>query len=142
MEAPGADVAATGVPGALGVTVRDGVPPSKVKASVSAALSGRHLSVLSGDQRGRAEDAGVAGSRLTLILLAAIFGGMALIVMAILLESIVSLSVEQRSRELGLLRICEQSLDALLAERGLFPSRARAAASVMAGATTPNDGYR
>jgi putative ABC transport system permease protein len=127
---------ATGVPGALAVTVRDGVPPSKVKASVSAALSGRHLSVLSGDQRGRAEDAGVAGSRLTLILLAAIFGGMALIVMAILLESIVSLSVEQRSRELGLLRTIGASpgqVRRLVVRRTMGPATLAAAGGALLG---------
>ena len=62
------------------------------------------LTVLTGDDRGRAEVTGVAPARLNLILIAAIFGGMALIVMAILLVSIIGLGVEQRHREFALLR--------------------------------------
>ena len=59
---------------------------------------------LTGDDRGRAEVVGVAAARLKLILIASIFGGMALIVMAILVASIISLAVEQRHREFALLR--------------------------------------
>ena len=62
------------------------------------------VTVLTGDARGRAEAVGVAGSRIKLVLLSSIFGGLALIVMAILLASIVGLAVEQRQRELALLR--------------------------------------
>ena len=62
------------------------------------------VTVLTGDQRGRAEAVGVAGARIKLVLLSSIFGGLALIVMAILLASIIGLSVEQRQRELALLR--------------------------------------
>ena len=51
-----------------------------------------------------ARSIGVAAARLKLILIASIFGGMALIVMAILVASIISLAVEQRHRELALLR--------------------------------------
>ena len=60
--------------------------------------------VLTGDDRGRAEAIGVAGARIKLVLLSSIFGGLALIVMAILLATIVGLAVEQRHRELALLR--------------------------------------
>jgi hypothetical protein len=60
--------------------------------------------VLTGDQRGRAEGVGVAGARIKLVLLSSIFGGLALIVMAILLATIISLAVEQRQRELTVLR--------------------------------------
>ena len=52
--------------------------------------------MLTGDDRGRGEAIGVAAARLKLILIASIFGGMALIVMAILVASIISLAVEQR----------------------------------------------
>ena len=72
--------------------------------AVDAALAGRPLSVHTGDDRGRGELTGVAASRLKLILIASIFGGMALIVMAILVASIISLAVEQRHREFALLR--------------------------------------
>jgi putative ABC transport system permease protein len=65
---------------------------------------GGPAAVLTGDDRGRAEGVGVAGARIKLVLLSSIFGGLALIVMAILLASIIGLSVEQRQRELALLR--------------------------------------
>ena len=72
--------------------------------AVRAALDGRPVEALTGDDRGRAEVVGVAAARLKLILIASIFGGMALIVMAILVASIISLAVEQRHREFALLR--------------------------------------
>ena len=73
-------------------------------ASRMQAGGGPGVTVLTGDRRGRAEAVGVAGSRIKLVLLSSIFGGLALIVMAILLASIIGLSVEQRQRELALLR--------------------------------------
>lgn len=62
------------------------------------------LTVLTGDERGAAEFPGVDGSRLPLILLSAIFGGMVLVVMALVVWATISLSVRQRQRELALLR--------------------------------------
>jgi putative ABC transport system permease protein len=62
------------------------------------------LTVLTGDDRGAAEFTGVDGSRLPLILLAAIFGGMVMIVMGLVVWATISLSVRQRQRELALLR--------------------------------------
>jgi putative ABC transport system permease protein len=125
-----------GVEGALAVSVRPGASAISVKRSISAALSGRHLSVLSGDARGRAEDAGVAGDRLTLVLLAAVFGGMALVVMAILIGSIVSLSIEQRMRELGLLRTIgatPRQVRRMVVRRTMAPATIAALAGALAG---------
>lgn len=62
------------------------------------------LTVLTGDDRGAAEFAGIGASRLPLVLLSAIFGGMVLIVMALVVWATISLSVRQRQRELALLR--------------------------------------
>ena len=77
-------------------------------AGVSAAdLAGRMpagLTVLTGDDRGAAEFSGIAGSRLPLILLAAIFGAMVMVVMGLVVWATISLSVRQRQRELALLR--------------------------------------
>jgi putative ABC transport system permease protein len=90
--------------GAIAITARPGVDPGQLKSRLDDRLEGRHVSVLTGDDRGRAEETGVAASRLKLVLLAGIFGGMALVVMAILLQSIIGLSIEQRQREIALLR--------------------------------------
>jgi putative ABC transport system permease protein len=62
------------------------------------------LTVLTGDERGAAEFAGIDGAQLPLILLSAIFGGMVLVVMALVVWATISLSVRQRQRELALLR--------------------------------------
>lgn len=62
------------------------------------------LSILTGDDRGAAEFTGVDASFLPLILLAAIFGGMMLVVMALVVAATIGLSVRQRQRELALLR--------------------------------------
>jgi putative ABC transport system permease protein len=62
------------------------------------------LTVLTGDERGAAEFTGIDGSRLPLILLSAIFGGMVLVVMSLVVWATISLSVRQRQRELALLR--------------------------------------
>jgi len=62
------------------------------------------LSVLTDDDRGVAEFAGIAASGLPLILLSSIFGGMVIVVMALVVSATISLSVRQRQRELALLR--------------------------------------
>jgi putative ABC transport system permease protein len=62
------------------------------------------LTALTGDERGAAEFTGVDGSRLPLILLSAIFGGMVMVVMGLVVWATISLSVRQRQRELALLR--------------------------------------
>ena len=90
--------------GAVAVTAERGTAPAELATRVRRALRGERATVLTGNDRGRAEQTGVAASRLDLILLAAVSGGMALIVMAILLASIIGLAVDQRRRELGLLR--------------------------------------
>lgn len=60
--------------------------------------------MLTGDDRGAAEYTGIGASRLPLILLAAVFGGMVLVVMALVVSATISLSVRQRQQELALLR--------------------------------------
>lgn len=62
------------------------------------------LSILTGDDRGVAEYPGIESSRLPLILLAAVFGGMVMVVMALVVSATISLSVRQRQQELALLR--------------------------------------
>lgn len=62
------------------------------------------LTPLTGDERGAAEFTGVDGSRLPLILLSAIFGGMVMVVMGLVVWATISLSVRQRQRELALFR--------------------------------------
>jgi putative ABC transport system permease protein len=65
---------------------------------------GSAVTVRTGDDRGRAEFVDVDSGRLPLILLAAIFGGMVIVVMALVVSATISLAIRQRLRELALLR--------------------------------------
>lgn len=82
--APGTDL------GALGERIGRELPPG--------------MTILTGDDRGAAEFTGITGSRLPLIILAAVFGGMVIVVMALVVSATISLTVRQRQRELALLR--------------------------------------
>lgn len=85
-----------------GVFPAEGVDAGELAARVAEQVPG--VSVLTGDDRGSAEFLGVDGSRLPLILLAAVFGGMVLVVMALVVSATISLTVRQRQQELALLR--------------------------------------
>lgn len=83
----------------IGVIPAEGVSVDELAARMPAGVI-----VLTGDERGAAEFTGIGGSRLPLILLAAIFGGMVAVVMSLVVWATISLSVRQRQRELALLR--------------------------------------
>lgn len=84
---------------AIGVFPEPGTPIAELVAALP-----RDLAVRTGSDRGAAEFVGVDASFLPLILLAAIFGGMVIVVMALVVSATIGLSVRQRSRELALLR--------------------------------------
>ncbi|WP_232663221.1 FtsX-like permease family protein [Pseudonocardia sp. TRM90224] len=84
---------------AIGVFPEPGVAVADVAAALPA-----DLAVRTGAERGRAEFAGIDAAFLPLILLSAIFGGMVVVVMALVVSATVGLSVRQRHRELALLR--------------------------------------
>jgi putative ABC transport system permease protein len=121
---------------AVAVDARAGVDPAALAARIRTQLGGSSLSVLTGDDRGRAETTGVAASRLKLILLSGVFGGTALIVMAILLASIIGLSVEQRRRELALLRTIgatPRQVRRMVVSQTVRPAALAAVAGALAG---------
>lgn len=91
-----------GTVGLVGVFPADGVDATELAGKISEQVPA--LTVLTGDDRGSAEFVGVSGSQLPLILLAAIFGGMVLVVMALVVSATISLTVRQRQQELALLR--------------------------------------
>lgn len=62
------------------------------------------LSILTGSDRGAAEFTGIDASFLPLILLSSIFGGMMLVVIALVVAATIGLSVRQRQQEMALLR--------------------------------------
>ena len=87
-------VDAIGVWPAAGVSARELADRLELPVGVSA---------MSGDDRGAAEFAGIATS-LPLIILSGVFGGMVVVVMALVVSATIGLSVRQRRRELALLR--------------------------------------
>ncbi len=119
---------------AVEVSARPGADRDALKEQLKDRLPG--VAVLTGDDRGRAEETGVAASRLKLILMSSIFGGLALVVMAILLASITSLAIEQRHRELALLRTIgatPRQVRRLVVRQTMRPAFLAAAAGALAG---------
>ena len=88
----------------IGVLAAPGVDVGELRRGVEAALRGRSATVLTGDHRGLAEFSGVPGAGETLIVLAAVFGGLAVMVAVFVVASTLALSVQQRYREMALLR--------------------------------------
>lgn len=71
---------------------------------IAKVLENRELTLLSGDDRGLAEYPGSAKAAENLIILAAVFGGLATMVMLFVVSTTLGLSIQQRQRELALLR--------------------------------------
>ncbi|MBN9618399.1 MAG: ABC transporter permease, partial [Actinobacteria bacterium] len=90
-------------PQAIGVLPEPGVRPIALAATLRSALPST-VAVRTGDSRGLGEFAGVSGSRLRLILVAGVFGGLVLVVMALVVAGTMTVSLRQRHRELALLR--------------------------------------
>ncbi|MER7702105.1 FtsX-like permease family protein [Kitasatospora sp. NPDC097605] len=107
---PDADAGrAVGRPGrvdSIGVLTAPGTAAGPVRKAVAAALagSGGPVTVLAGDDRGRAEDPEVVSRGQTLITLSAVFGGLSASVAVFVVAGTLGLSVQQRRRELALLR--------------------------------------
>jgi putative ABC transport system permease protein len=104
-----ADLASLGVHGgqydAIGVTPAPGTDVDVLKKRLSQALEDTPTSVRTGDGRGLAEYPEAVGGRAQLIPLAAVFLGMAVFITLFVVASTLGLSVQQRQRELGLLRV-------------------------------------
>lgn len=71
---------------------------------VEAAVRGTHAKVAGGDARGAAEFPEAAGARVKLVSMGAAIGGTALIIAVLVLLGTFALTVQQRTRELALLR--------------------------------------
>ncbi|MFE7135419.1 ABC transporter permease, partial [Streptomyces sp. NPDC057638] len=98
---------ASGRPGtadAIGILTTPGTSVDTVQRAVEQAVGDRPVSVLSGDERGRAEDPGIVPDGSKLITLASVFGGLSAMVTVFVVSSTLSLSIQQRQREMALLR--------------------------------------
>ncbi|MFD7064360.1 FtsX-like permease family protein [Streptomyces sp. NPDC059906] len=88
----------------IGVFPASGADPQQVAAAVREVVDGSPVTVLTGDERGRAEDPGVVADGSDLIPLAAAFGGLSAMVTVFVVASTLGLSIQQRQREMALLR--------------------------------------
>jgi len=89
---------------AVGVLARPGADTGQVRAGVQRALAGTALAVYSGNGRGEAEFLDVAATRETLLALSGTVGGLAVMVAVFVVAGTFALAVQQRHREIGLLR--------------------------------------
>ena len=87
----------------LGVTVTPGADVSEVAAALSSALDG-NASVLTGDERGKAEFLDSSDASTRLIAISGSLGGIGVFVAILVIAGMLSLFVRQRQREIGLLR--------------------------------------
>src|SRR5262249_36131566 len=83
---------------AIGVLADPGFDASRLRAAAAGA------SVLTGDARGRAEYPELQRTRTTLIPVTAAFGGLALFIAMFVVATTMGLSIQQREREIALLR--------------------------------------
>ncbi|MFD0683844.1 FtsX-like permease family protein [Actinomadura fibrosa] len=88
----------------LGLFTAPGTDVAQVKRAVAKAVDGRQVSVLTGDERGRAENPDVMSEGEDLIPLAAAFGGLSAMVTVFVVAATLGLSIRRRQRQTALLR--------------------------------------
>ncbi|GGV20333.1 ABC transporter permease [Actinomadura cremea] len=88
----------------IGLLTVPGADVGKIAADVEAVVEGRAVAVLTGDERGRAEQPGVLADGGDLIPLAAAFGGLSAMVTVFVVAGTLGLSIRRRQREMALLR--------------------------------------
>jgi putative ABC transport system permease protein len=89
---------------AIGVLAAPGTDVGELRRRVQAAIAAHAAVALVGDDRGLAEFPEARGDGETLIAVAAVFGGIAVMVALLVVASTLALSVQQRRREMALLR--------------------------------------
>ncbi|MGW6021902.1 FtsX-like permease family protein [Streptomyces sp. NPDC055099] len=88
----------------LGVMPADGTGTGELKEAVADALAGTKSQVSIGDDRGPVEFLDAAGARVKLVSMGGAMGGTSLLVAVLVVVGTFALSVQQRHRELALLR--------------------------------------
>jgi putative ABC transport system permease protein len=89
---------------AIGVLAEPGADVGQLRGRIQAAAAGHPVVTLVGDDRGLAEFPEAKASSETLVAVAAVFGGIAVMVAMFVVASTLALSVQQRQREMALLR--------------------------------------
>ncbi|MER5422549.1 ABC transporter permease [Streptosporangium roseum] len=97
----------TGRPGrvdAIGVLTAPDADLGQVARDIKKLVAEKPISVLTGDGRGQAENPAVMAEGSKLVTLASVFGGLAAMVTVFVVAGTLSLSIQQRQREMALLR--------------------------------------
>ncbi|SBT43729.1 ABC transporter permease [Micromonospora auratinigra] len=89
---------------AIGVTAKPGTDLDALRDRIERTLADRKLVVLTGDDRGVAEFPEAVGGQAQLIPLSGVFAGMTIFVAIFVVASTLGLSVQQRQKEIALLR--------------------------------------
>ncbi|MFE7930714.1 ABC transporter permease [Streptomyces sp. NPDC057456] len=89
---------------AFGVLPKAGIGPSRLREALAAALHGTGAQVSTGDDRGPVEFLDAAAARVKLVSMGGAMGGTSLLVAVLVVVGTFALSVQQRERELALLR--------------------------------------
>lgn len=88
----------------IGVLATAGTDPAKLAQAIGDAVAGHGAQVLTGDHRGTAEFPDAISGRQNLIPLAGAFGGLSAMVAIFVVGSTVGMQMQQRRREMALLR--------------------------------------
>ncbi|MFI1847933.1 FtsX-like permease family protein [Streptomyces sp. NPDC020480] len=89
---------------AIGVLAEPGTDPARLKQDLAAALSGTKARVHTGGDRGPAEFPDAAAARTRLVSMGGAMGGTSLLVAILVVVGTFALSIQQRHREIALLR--------------------------------------
>ncbi|WP_314248726.1 FtsX-like permease family protein [Streptomyces kutzneri] len=121
---------------AIGVLPAPGVAATELAARVERALQGTTAQVATGDERGPVEFLDAAGARIKLVSMGGAMGGTSLLVAILVVVGTFALSVQQRYRELALLRAIAATpgqLRRMIGREALLVGLAAGVAGALAG---------
>ncbi|MER6257206.1 FtsX-like permease family protein [Streptomyces sp. NPDC001584] len=121
---------------AVGVLPAPGVGAAELAARVERALQGTTAQVATGDERGPVEFRDAAGARIKLVSMGGAIGGTSLLVAILVVVGTFALSVQQRYRELALLRAIAATpgqLRRMIGREALLVGLAAGVAGALAG---------
>ncbi|MEV0227497.1 FtsX-like permease family protein [Streptomyces sp. NPDC050704] len=121
---------------AFGVVPAKGTDPATLKGSVAKALHGTTAQISAGDERGPVEFLDAAAARVKLVSMGGAMGGTSLLVAVLVVVGTFALSVQQRHRELALLRAIAATpgqVRKLLGREALLVGAAAGVAGSLAG---------
>ncbi|MCX4765439.1 ABC transporter permease [Streptomyces sp. NBC_01275] len=121
---------------AFGVVPDAGIDPGRLRQAVATALHGTRAQVSAGDARGQVEFLDAAAARTKLVSMGGAMGGTSLLVAVLVVVGTFALSVQQRHRELALLRAVAATsgqIRRLLGREALIVAAAAGTAGALAG---------